>query len=131
MNCTCPLAGFCERHKVNKSDHWYKLCKTNDEYFQAWENGIGPGQTKDHPCVNRRVGTELKKLISWFPIPQGKKCKKCRTLEARMNVWGPNGCVIKKEFILRKLQIAAKRRKLPFSRRLVELLLNQAIRKAR
>lgn len=74
------------------------------------------------------TGTELKKLISWFPVPKGKNCRSCRDLEARMNKWGPIKCQEKMEYIIKKLQIAAKRRKLPFSKRLVQLLVEKAIR---
>lgn len=42
--CTCPLAGYCERHKINKGETWHLLCQTNRKYFEAWEQGYGPGQ---------------------------------------------------------------------------------------
>jgi len=42
--CDCPIAGFCERHKVNKGEHWRKLCQTDDKYRQAWDDNKGPGQ---------------------------------------------------------------------------------------
>lgn len=42
--CDCPLAGFCERHGVNKSPHLLHLCRTNDRYYDAWEEGRGIGQ---------------------------------------------------------------------------------------
>lgn len=131
MNCICSVSGFCEKHKVNKGKHWLKLCQTEDEYYQAWENGIGPGQSKDHPSSHRRVGSELKKLISWFPIPNKADCKSCRSLEGRMNGWGADKCEEKMEFILKKLHLAARRRKLPFSKHLVTILVNKAIRNSR
>lgn len=74
------------------------------------------------------TGTELKRLIDWFPIPKGKNCDSCRALEAKMNKWGPSTCEIKKQYILKKLEIAAKRRGLPFSKRLVTILIDKAIR---
>lgn len=42
--CNCPLSGYCERHKVDKTPHLFKLCRTNDRYFDAWEEGRGIGQ---------------------------------------------------------------------------------------
>lgn len=42
--CDCPLAGYCKRHGVNKSPHLFHLCKTNDRYYDAWEEGRGIGQ---------------------------------------------------------------------------------------
>jgi len=42
--CECPIAGFCDRHKVNKGEHWRKLCQTDEKYRQAWDDNTGPGQ---------------------------------------------------------------------------------------
>lgn len=42
--CDCALAGYCERHGIVKSEHWVNLCKTREDYFEAWEHGRGPGQ---------------------------------------------------------------------------------------
>lgn len=78
-------------------------------------------------CKNRMCGTRLKNLIAWFPIPNKKGCQSCRNLEMRMNNWGPEVCLEKLPYILKKLHIAAKRRGLPFSRRLVEILVRRAI----
>lgn len=51
--CSCPLAGLCERHKMEKPSHWHELCQKHDSYRQAWDNGIGPGQRKPRPGANR------------------------------------------------------------------------------
>lgn len=42
--CECPLAGYCNRHGVNKTPHEHKLCQNHPTYFKAWEEGRGPGQ---------------------------------------------------------------------------------------
>ena len=47
--CECPLAGICERHNVDKNEHWHKLCQTRENYFNAWEEGRGPGQAQKRP----------------------------------------------------------------------------------
>lgn len=75
-------------------------------------------------------GTELKKLISWFPVPRKKNCRSCRSLEIKMNRWGAEKCLEKMDYICKKLAIAAKRRKLPYSRSLAEKLVRKAIRNA-
>lgn len=75
-----------------------------------------------------KPGTELKKLISWFPLPNTKGCKSCRALEGKMNSWGVEICEKKKPYIIKKLQIAAKRRNIPFSQKLVTVLIDKAIR---
>jgi hypothetical protein len=75
----------------------------------------------------QKPGTNLKNLISWFPIPNKGGCNSCRSLEEKMNKWGPEMCEKKMSYILKKLAIGAKRRRLPFSRRLVEILVRRAI----
>lgn len=75
------------------------------------------------------VGTELKKLISWFPVPK-KNCRSCRSLEKKMNRWGPDICLQKIDYICKKLHIAAKRRNMPFSRTIAISMVNKAIQNA-
>lgn len=75
-------------------------------------------------------GTELQKIISWLPVPRKKGCASCNRMVARMNRWGPLGCKEKMEYILKKLEIAAKRRGVPFSRRLTEKLVMKAIKES-
>lgn len=47
--CQCKEPGWCERHKCLKHAHWHHLCQTNQAYFDAWEEGKGPGQILHHP----------------------------------------------------------------------------------
>jgi len=42
--CECKYPGYCKRHKMLKSPHLWELCRTREDYFQAWEGGHGPGQ---------------------------------------------------------------------------------------
>ncbi len=88
-------------------------------------------QMVDSRGIEEGCGTELKKLISWFPIPKKTKCKSCRSLELKMNNWGPEKCQQKLQYILKKLRIAAWRRKIPFSESLAAILVEKAIRNAR
>lgn len=128
MSCICSLSGWCKKHKVNKGKHWHKLCQEYPEYFQAWEEGRGPGQAREH---RPRVGSELKKLISWFPIPNTKGCKSCRALEGKMNKWGVEICEKKADYILNQLKLTAKKKGIPFSEFIARTLLNKAIRNSR
>ena len=77
------------------------------------------------------VGTELKKTISWFPIPNKSNCRSCRNLEAKMNRWGPDRCEAKIEYIVGKLRIAAKRRGIPFIEWAVRAMVQTVIRAER
>jgi hypothetical protein len=42
--CECPLAGFCERHLIEKHEGWHKLCQNDALYREAWDAFRGPGQ---------------------------------------------------------------------------------------
>lgn len=80
-------------------------------------------------------GTELKKIIEWFPIPKAvkkKNCGRCKSLERRMNKWGSDVCdTTKRPFIIAKLMISAKRAGIPTTEFAVGLLLDRAIHNAR
>lgn len=54
--CECPLAGYCERHGVNKSAHLHKLCKNHIGYFQMWEDCKGPNQNPNNCTKNKNPG---------------------------------------------------------------------------
>jgi len=53
--CICTTPGFCERHKCRKSEHWLHLCQTRPDYFQAWEEGRGPGQIAERKPLAARA----------------------------------------------------------------------------
>jgi hypothetical protein len=42
--CECPLAGYCQRHGVEKIERWHQLCKTRPDFWNLYESGVGPGQ---------------------------------------------------------------------------------------
>lgn len=44
--CECPLAGYCNRHGVEKTPHEHMQCKHNPTWFKKWEDGKMPGQDK-------------------------------------------------------------------------------------
>ena len=68
--CVCPIAAWCERHQVAKNEHWHKLCQ-RDDYFTAWEEGRGPGQTRAQPQNNnRREQNEMKPPPRWVRLLQ-------------------------------------------------------------
>ena len=35
--CDCPLAGWCDRHKREKTPHLHKLCQTDERYRSKWD----------------------------------------------------------------------------------------------
>lgn len=114
---TCGLANlYVLQNKLNRADY-PAVADCFDSHAQL---GNGPG-------------TELKKLISWLPIPGAKKkCGRCGNLELKMNKWGCDVCGSEKRgYIIRKLMISAKKNNIPTTEFLLGVLLNKAISNAR
>ena len=63
---------YCQRHGCMKTKHLHKLCKRTEEYFQAWENGVGPNQTlsslqpKKRPLPPQRSQNQKEEKIKGF-----------------------------------------------------------------
>ena len=114
--CKIPDASdgwvWCERHKVKKTAHWVRLCQTRPDYFQAWEDGRGPGQP--HP----KVSEELSEPPKTNPVKKqqyllGDRISSALSLvgitEDRVSSWlgRPCGCSRRREK-LNKLDIWAR-----------------------
>lgn len=87
--------GFCSRHNVSKSKHWISLCQTKPSYFQAWERGVGPGQSKTSQPrkwtpkdTSRGLGDTIAKITNLFGI---KPCGGCKERQGILNEWLPYG----------------------------------------
>lgn len=93
--CTCHGPGYCDRHGMRKTEGWYLLCKTREDYFKLWEDGRGPGQKKDKQVTSSRSkvdngpGTELKKLFRSWGV---SACGGCITTAKKMDENGPAWC---------------------------------------
>jgi hypothetical protein len=94
-SCECTGPGFCARHKCDKPEHLYNLCRTHLGYFQQYENGTGPGQSaaerrSDHvvPLLNR-VTIGLGDVVAWLirvaTFGKLKMCSACQGRKARLN----------------------------------------------
>lgn len=59
--CECPMAGYCQRHGVEKSTHLHKLCKNHIGYFSMWEECRGP---KQNPNDCTRPSTVIQNSIN-------------------------------------------------------------------
>lgn len=73
--CECKFAGFCSRHGVEKNPKLVDLCQRKRNYFDAWEEGRGPGQRAKPSVQNddrrRRVMERtayLHRLIRWVAL---------------------------------------------------------------
>lgn len=69
--CECPMAGFCNRHGVQKSAHLHKLCQNHIGYFNMWERCQGPNQDPNNcikndsqEVITRNLASEETKLPS-------------------------------------------------------------------
>jgi hypothetical protein len=128
---SCEICSQQERPQaINGMTLTLAYSVTKNPKLRAMFQAIGPCGNSV-PCrENYIVGTELKKLISWFPLGK-KQCRYCKSLEARMNKWGPETCEQKREFIVKKLMLNAKRLGIPTTELLLNVLLNRAIRNAK
>ena len=77
--CECPLAGFCNRHNMQKTPHMHKLCQNHQGYFDKWEKCQGPGQDQSQ-CSKEKTETtvevkpqEIKKPVELPSIVQQAK----------------------------------------------------------
>mgnify|MGYP003632022074 CR=1 FL=1 len=51
--CECEKVGWCERHKCEKGQMQFYLCRTSERHFQLWEEGKGLGQGLPQPKFRR------------------------------------------------------------------------------
>ena len=73
--CECELAGHCKRHNVSKTNHLIKLCKTDQQFWQAWEDGRGPGQLWSQSDKDARSNRDaVGALIRQDLAEAGRKC---------------------------------------------------------
>jgi hypothetical protein len=69
--CVCPLAGYCDRHKIKKNPHFHHLCQTRQDYFDMYEKCVGPGQE----FTNCKDGQAPPVIIVDGPIEPCPGCK--------------------------------------------------------
>ena len=126
----CQVASSLAGFPVQTYPETCKACKQGHQVIKGLVTlqKFNNGGLDNKVIINYGVGSELKKLISWFPIPNKSSCQRCRNLENKMNTWGKEKCQEKIEYICKKLHIAAKRRGIPFSKTLAIKLINKAIR---
>jgi hypothetical protein len=76
---------MCVRHGVKKNEHWWKLCQRRQDYFELWEQGIGPGQVKAGTTTSqsRGLGDTVAKLIK--KTTGIKPCGGCKKRQEWLN----------------------------------------------
>ena len=67
--CECPIAGYCDRHKMNKNGRLHLLCSTDQLYFDRWERVANdPNISEERQLRRQRVVARIqeeKRFIDW------------------------------------------------------------------
>ncbi len=53
--CSCPIAGYCERHKMRKTAVNHRICQTNDRQRATWDYIAATGKSPhgERPSIVR------------------------------------------------------------------------------
>jgi hypothetical protein len=134
--CTCERPGWCERHAMHKSEQLWRLCQKKVAYFDAWENGVGPGQRDGPHGVSQQipktgVGWELRRVLDRFGIRNKARGCGCGDKLGFMNKWGPDACQARVGTIVAWLAKEAKSQNYAFCERKATTLVRLAIRNTR
>lgn len=102
--CECPLAGYCHRHQMNKSQHQWEMCRgvapTVDcgrKYWIAWEKGMlgatAPAEPVTSPATfcppARGIGDRVASVITRVTAGIMTPCGGCKDRQAVLNHWLP------------------------------------------
>jgi len=84
-HCQCELAGWCERHKLNKSIHTHQLCKTHQNYRALWDSlvGIAPFvqfEPKHEVIPKTSISPHLDCIHRGLPLRE-ERCQLCGTVD--------------------------------------------------
>jgi hypothetical protein len=109
--CECLMAGWCERHKINKSRMLHERCQFDRAFWDAWERGKGPKQhteTKERKLREPGPGDYLAKALHERGYKLRSGCG-CEDKVAQMNRWGLAKCKREIDTIEAWLVAAAKK----------------------
>lgn len=91
--CVGHEAGWCERHRCRKTEHFRKLCRADPRYYALYEAGRGPGQiTPGSVPAPRQIriplGTWLARGIKRVTFGKVAPCLGCQSRAAALDRWG-------------------------------------------
>ena len=68
--CSCTRVGYCERHGIIKTAHWYRLCTARTDYRELWDENRGPGQLSSESAANaeKRKESILRSREVWASL---------------------------------------------------------------
>ena len=109
MRCECELAGYCDRHRIHKTDRMVHLCEHNDDYWEKWEIEKFGKPLEKQAVKPRRggPGTELKKLIAAKGYQIKSQGCGCSDRAKQMDRWGVARCREKIDKIVKWLEESA------------------------
>ena len=101
-----------------------------NEAHPAYPRAAANTGSKTMPPAQPGPGTELAILLKRFGIHAKEKGCGCRSMQRKMDAWGPENCRKNIETILQHLSQEARKRGLPFVRFAAKRLVIAAISKA-
>lgn len=125
--CECSMAGYCDRHQMQKNRRMHELCsgnggKTGLKYFLAWEEGKSGANQPEKPASKKDVltgfakphehistiGTVLEEIIE----ERGAKieCGKCRWEVRRLNMMTKAEAKKERENLAAKISESARKK---------------------
>ena len=122
---TVSLA-ISQLHRTGQFD----LSKHGDLQELAMQKCVGEKITLTEIPKNCGVGAILARKLSWA-FRKDDSCVICRYRAAKMNEWGPDKCEENMELILSWLRHAAKKRRVPFFKEAVRIVVMSAIKEER
>jgi len=90
--CSCPLAGYCDRHKgtskEKKTKFLHKLCQTNDKYRKSWDEEAKRAAEKGIIKYYKEPKKTQKQLLHEFSPEDLEWMNKIKEERERKNMGG-------------------------------------------
>lgn len=89
-HCECPGPGYCNRHKINKSETLYNHCQlrriNSIDYWRAWEEGrLGATAPESPELLQRGAGDKVARAITRVSRGRVRPCGGCKRRQAALN----------------------------------------------
>lgn len=96
--CDIPEGGYCARHGIRKPAHWVERCRTKENWWMAWEEGRGPGQSRKAPAERVRRAGWGDKVEAWLK-KAGITPERYTAIKAKFGLPPTCGCARRREWI--------------------------------
>lgn len=88
--CSCAMAGFCERHHLNKSRSHWLLCQNDEEQRAFWDKTT---EARRHPPT--KLGDRTESLLKKIGITQDRY----KEVKARFGLAPDCSCDARKQWL--------------------------------